>query len=97
MCMHEATPADFGAYPLTDELIDALCSVAARLAGRYHIPVDAKHVLTHAEAAVQDGYFGAGSDDLRWDIARLAPSSRPLVAEDAATIGEVLREKIRKF
>jgi hypothetical protein len=51
-------------------------------------------VLTHAEAAVADGYFGCGPDE-RWDIARLTPDVVPLVSSDAARAGDALRARIR--
>lgn len=92
MGMQDATPADFGPYPLTEPLIDALCLVAARLAGRYGVPADPDHMLTHAEAAVADGYFGNGEGE-RWDIARLRPDPRPLVPADAAEAGDELRRR----
>lgn len=96
MGMEGSTPGDFGPYPLTAELIDALCLVAAKLAGRYGVPVDADHIMTHAEAAVRDGYFGRQPEQ-RWDIARLKPDPRPLVPQDALDAGEELRARIRRF
>jgi hypothetical protein len=89
--MQTAEPHDFGATPLTSEQIDALCTVTAALVRHYAIPL--ANVRTHAEAAVDDGYFGA-ADDERWDIARLAPASAPLVPGEAAAIGEQLRRQI---
>lgn len=89
--MRDATPHDFGPAPLTEPQIAALCSVAARLAAAYGIPLAA--IRTHAEAALEDGYFGAG-DEQRWDIARLVPSPDPLVPDDARRTGELLRARI---
>ncbi len=89
--MADATPGDFGAYPLTEPLIAGLCEVAARLAVAYNIPLDA--IRTHAEAAVEERYFGAG-DDERWDIARLRASSAPLREEEAQIVGDALRSRI---
>ena len=94
MCMRDAVPEHFGPYPLTAALINGLCRVAKVLAQRYRIPITPATVLTHAEAACADGYFGAGSDDLRWDIARLAPSARPLSEDDAVAVGAILRAKV---
>lgn len=91
-----ATPDDFGAYPLRDDLIDACCRLAAHAARAYGIALDAASVMTHAEAALVDGYFGSG-DDERWDIARLVPEPRPLVADDARRTGDALRARIRAF
>jgi hypothetical protein len=89
--MREATPADFGPFPVTAAQIDALCRVAARLARFYEIDVAA--IRTHAEAALEDGYFGDG-DDERWDIARLRPSAESLVPDEAEAVGEWFRERI---
>jgi len=94
MCMKDARPDDFGDWPLMEHLIGALCRVARVLAGFYEIPIVPEAVMTHAEAAVADGYFGSGSDEVRWDIARLQPSPRPLVPGDAALVGELLRANI---
>ncbi len=92
--MRDARPDDFGAFPLLEPMVSLACATAARLCAFYGIPVDAAHVLTHAEAAVADGYFGCGADE-RWDIARLAPHPAPLRPADAALVGEALRARIR--
>ncbi len=89
--MEGATPHDFGPCPLTAAQIEALCFVAAAVARFYRISLAA--VRTHAEAAIDDGYFGAG-DDERWDIARLAPSTGPLRVAEAAAVGDELRARI---
>ena len=90
--MHDATPADFGAFPLTEPQLEALCRVAAVLARFYGIDVAA--VRTHAEAALADGYFGAGSDEVRWDIARLRPAPEPLEPGEATATGDWFRTRI---
>jgi hypothetical protein len=89
--MAGAVPTDFGAYPLREELVRATCDLAAELCRAYEIPLAA--VRTHAEAALEDGYFGAGPDE-RWDIARLAPAPGPLTALEAAATGDVLRGRV---
>jgi N-acetyl-anhydromuramyl-L-alanine amidase AmpD len=89
--MAGAVPSDFGATPLTEPQLAALCTVAARLAQAYGISNAA--IRTHAEAALEDGYFGAG-DEQRWDIARLAPAAAALVAEEARRTGAVLRARV---
>jgi len=96
MAMEGATPQDFGAYPPTEELIDGLCLVTARVARFYSVPVDADHILTHAEAAVADGYFGTAPQE-RWDIARLQAHPSELRVAEAAETGERLRERIARF
>ena len=90
--MAGARPDDFGAFPLLDEQIDALCRVARMLASAYGIAADA--IRTHAEAALEDGYFGACDDEQRWDIARLVPRPEPLEPHEASVTGDVLRARI---
>lgn len=96
MAMEGARPDDFGRYPLTDALIDGLCFLGARLCKVYAVPIDAEHVMSHAEAALHDGYFGTLPEE-RWDIARLRPQPRPLEPSDAIETGEVLRSRMRAF
>ncbi len=91
--MAHATPSDFGAYPLREDQVDLACATVADLCRAYGIGIDAAGVRTHAEAAVEDGYFGDGADE-RWDIARLAPSPEPLHPREAAGTGDVLRARI---
>lgn len=93
--MRDATPSDFGAFPVGAAQLDALCRVAARLARFYAI--DPGAIRTHAEAALEDGYFGAGGDDLRWDIARLRPSAAPLAPDEATATGEWFRTRIAEL
>ncbi len=92
--MAGAEPADFGDYPLRDDLVRTFCELAAYAARAYGIAIDAEHVMTHAEAALVDGYFGT-SDDERWDIARLRPEARPLASDDARRTGDELRARMR--
>lgn len=91
--MRGAAPSDFGSFPLRDDALALLVRTVANLCRFYRIAVDAEHVRTHAEAAVEDGYFGCGEDE-RWDIARLQPESVPLAAADAARAGAELRARI---
>ncbi|HEY0395892.1 MAG TPA: N-acetylmuramoyl-L-alanine amidase [Candidatus Elarobacter sp.] len=90
--MHEATPSDFGPYPITEAQLDGLCAVAARLARFYGIAPAA--IRTHAEAALDDGYFGAGGASQRWDIARLRSSPEPLRPAEATATGDWFRARI---
>jgi hypothetical protein len=92
--MRGAAPDDFGAFALRPDALALLCATVAKACRFYGIAIDAEHVRTHAEAAVDDGYFGCGEDE-RWDIARLEPNSTPLVAADAARAGDELRLRIR--
>ena len=90
--MLAATPQDFGAFGLRAAQIDALCAVAAGVIRRYGIAIS--QVRTHAEAAIDDGYFGAGDDEQRWDIARLTAAEVPLGAPEALATGARLRARI---
>jgi hypothetical protein len=90
--MRGATPQNFGDCPLTQAQLEAMCRLAAGLARFYEIDVTA--IRTHAEAALDDGYFGAGSDELRWDIARLRPSADPLMPHEATVTGDWFRNRI---
>jgi len=91
--MGDATPHDFGDYPLRDDLVALACRTAGRLCAVYAIPIDARYVRTHAEAALEDGYFGCGPDE-RWDIARFVAAVEPLAAGDATRAGDALRARI---
>jgi hypothetical protein len=93
--MRAATPFDFGRSPLTAHQVEALCIVAAMLVRAYDIAP--AHVRTHAEVALDDGYFGAERDDVRWDIARLEPSSELLRRAEAAAVGDRLRSRIAQL
>jgi hypothetical protein len=93
--MRDATPHDFGAFALRDDLLGAACALAAELARAYAISPGRDGIATHAEAALEDGYFGAGEDE-RWDIARLHQHDRPLVPDDARLVGDELRARIAR-
>lgn len=92
--MRDATPSEFGRYPITEQQLDGVCRVAARLATFYAIDIEA--IRTHAEAALDDGYFGDG-DDQRWDIARLRPAPEPLTEADATAAGDWFRDRIAEL
>lgn len=94
--MSEATPTDFGRFPLRDDMLATFCELAAHACAAYAIAVEADAVMTHAEAALVDGYFGSG-DEERWDIARLRSEARPLEPGDAARAGDLLRARIRSY
>jgi hypothetical protein len=93
--MHGANPGDFGRYPLCVPQIEALCIVSAALVRTYGIAL--ADVRTHAEAALDDGYFGAESDEFRWDIARFVPLREPLRSDEARKAGDALRRRIAQL
>jgi N-acetyl-anhydromuramyl-L-alanine amidase AmpD len=64
--MLNATPDNYGSYSYTREQLEAICALAAKIAKKYGIaPIN---ILTHAEAAAQDGYGpGSGDPETRWD------------------------------
>ena len=93
--MRDARPADFGTFALRDDMIATMCALVANLARNYGIVASDRTISTHAEAALDDGYFGCG-DEERWDIARLRAEPRALVASDAREVGDVLRARIAR-
>ncbi len=96
LSMLDSTPHDFGSAPLTEDLIDALCAMCAFIARRYGIAIDREHVMTHAECALIDNYFGLLPHE-RWDLARLRPSREALDPREAVDSGDELRRRIRTY
>ncbi len=73
--MRDATPADFGAFPLTEPQLEALCRVAARLARFYAHRRRARSAPTPRPRSPTATSVPA-ADEVRWDIARLRPVAR---------------------
>lgn len=94
--MDGATTTNFGADPVQLHELQYLCACAAAVAHRYDVQADddlggGEHtIMTHAEAALQDGYFGE-----RWDLALFAPG--PLTESGARYHGELLRKRVRAY
>lgn len=86
--MWKAGSGDFGAYPFTDSQLQTMLEAAALIAVLKKLTVSA--VATHAERAVEKGYFGE-----RWDFAVLKPASR-LTPQMAIQTGEGLRKEIAR-
>jgi hypothetical protein len=100
--MANATPSNFGDYPITFEEIETLCACAAVVCLKYHIDSvsDPKLVMTHAEAAIIDGYFILDQtlDGVtRWDLARLTASDTPITRQEAVANGNKLRARIHEY
>ncbi|WP_299447811.1 N-acetylmuramoyl-L-alanine amidase [uncultured Phascolarctobacterium sp.] len=87
-CGADGVPVYPQGFAPTWEQIDRLAMMVAILCIVLEIPLDAEHVLTHCEAAMQDGYgIGSGDSDLRWDLSYLPDKSGRLRPG-----GELLRE-----
>jgi hypothetical protein len=100
--MANATPSNFGDSPITLEEIETLCACAAVVCLKYHIDsvADPKLVMTHAEAAIIDGYFILDQtlDGVtRWDLARLTASDTPITRQEAVSNGNKLRARIHEY
>lgn len=61
---------DLGSEPPTTEQIESMAQVVAVLSDEYMLPLDCPdYVMTHCEAAFEDGYGpGDGDPDMRWDL-----------------------------
>ncbi|MDY2637396.1 MAG: hypothetical protein SOV56_05615, partial [Phascolarctobacterium sp.] len=60
---------DLGSCPPTTLQLVALAKVVAVLCAGLGLAVDADAVMTHAEAALVDGYgAGSGDSETRWDL-----------------------------
>lgn len=82
---------DFGEYPPTPEQIDLMSKVVTILCTGLDLPIDKEHVMTHCEAAIEDGY-GPYSDDpeMRWDLWYLPDSPGDGILKPG---GDVIRGK----
>ena len=91
-CCCGATTEDLGDEPPTEEQIDTLARVIAALCEELGIPCDYDHVMTHAEAADEDGY-GLNDDDpdCRWDLSKLSDD------DDLGTGGDIIRGKALEY
>jgi hypothetical protein len=71
-CCAFASPENLGDEPPTEAQIDTMERIVAILSKYLDIPCDANNVMTHAEAALIDGYgFAPGQTYERWDLAIL--------------------------
>ena len=85
-CCAFATTNDLGDEPPTDEQIESIAQVIAVLCKHLQIPIDYDHVMTHAEAADEDGY-GYKTTCERWDLLFLR-NGEPMFSG-----GDILRGK----
>lgn len=69
-CCYQGQTSDLGPEPPTVQQIESMAQVIAVLADTMGIPITAKYIMTHAEAADLDGY-GPATTCERWDLAIL--------------------------
>ena len=81
-------------FPPTNAQLNAMTAEAARIAiawGWKKSDISKSKILTHAEAALKDGYGpGSGDSQMRWDYHYMNPGGKP------GSGGEILRNMIRK-
>ena len=71
---------DLGSCPPTTMQLVAMAKVVAVLCAGLGIAIDADAVMTHAEAALVDGYgVGSGDSETRWDLAYVPTSGGGLI------------------
>ena len=59
----------YGTEPPTEEQIDMMAKVVAKICIEIGLPINSDYVLTHGEIANIDGYGIYGTDpDMRWDL-----------------------------
>ena len=96
--MDGATTSNFGKDPVELHELHYLCGAAAAVALKYNLQADQvigdpksstpEHtIMTHAECAANDGYWGE-----RWDLASFEPG--PITISGARYHAELLRQRI---
>lgn len=91
-CAYNATEKNLGAEAPTASQCDSLAQTAAVLAMALDIPVSSDRIMTHAEAAIHDGYGpGSGDPETRWDLWLLKNGDAP------GTGGNILRQMIDSY
>ncbi len=104
--MVDATTTDFGQEALQVHELEYLCAAAAAITRKYDLDsvgtnvrngVTEFNIMTHAEAAIMDGYFPGDSEPSRWDLARVAASDAPLSKDEARDTAAKLRHRIHVY
>jgi hypothetical protein len=110
--MLEATPNDFGPYPLSIAMMECFCATVGACAFKYGIDVSGTthdgepNIMTHAECAIADSYFpgdpvvtgkNESGPPYRWDLARLEAGPSALSKSEALLTGDLLRMRIRAY
>lgn len=75
-CAYQATTDDLGQEPPTEKQIETTAQVVAALAVSLDLTIDRACVMTHAEAADEDGY-GPVTTCERWDLWLLHTGDEP--------------------
>lgn len=72
-CAYNAQfPNKFGEYPPTNEQIETMAEMIAIISKELDIPIYKGNIMTHAEAALIDGYGAySGDPETRWDLYQL--------------------------
>ena len=84
---------DMGSNPVTENQIEAMAMVMAVLNRFAYIPIS--NMITHCEAAIEDGYGPfSGDEDTRWDLWYLPDSAEDYMLRPG---GAVLRGKARWY
>jgi hypothetical protein len=102
-CMAGATPNDFGDVPLQMHQLEALCAMVGAVAAvpGYNVAIGNRNLcMTHAEAAILDGYFITDSPpdgDTRWDLARFAEDPSALEKPEAIANANRIRSRALKY
>ena len=89
VCEDENTyRADLGDEPPTEMQIDCMVDLCAELCRSLGIP--AENIMTHEEAAIEDGYGLDDEDDCRWDLAILREG------EPWGSGGDTIRQMVKE-
>lgn len=82
---------DYGPEEPTQQQVECMAKIVALLCLYLDIPITEDTVMTHAEAAVADGYGPCSGDpEIRWDLWFLPD---PTIGSDLYPGGEVIRGK----
>jgi hypothetical protein len=80
-CCAGATTEDLGNEPPTNQQIESMAQLVAVLCDTLGLPIDSEHVMTHCEAAEEDGY-GPSTTCERWDLLFLSNESKEVNGGD---------------
>lgn len=96
--MDGATMTDFGPDAVQVHELEFLAACGAAVAKKYGLDASGRSddglpvIMTHAEAAIADGYYGE-----RWDLAEFVATPIPPSQMKAAASGAVLRMRTHQY